>query len=49
VKDHLGVFLGALVLVFAAIGVWAVMKRRRRSQIPSDAGVGLNGDGVSGE
>jgi len=30
VKDHLAAFLGGLVLIFAAIGVWAVMKRRRR-------------------
>jgi membrane protein YqaA with SNARE-associated domain len=30
VKDHLAAFLSGLVLIFAAIGVWAVLKRRRR-------------------
>jgi membrane protein YqaA with SNARE-associated domain len=29
VRDHLALFLAGLVLVFAAIGVWAVIKRRR--------------------
>ena len=31
VRNHLGIFLGALVLAFAAIGVWAVVKRRSKS------------------
>ena len=30
VKDHLAAFLSGLVLVFAAIAVWAVAKRRKR-------------------
>jgi len=30
IKDHLAVFLSALVLIFAAIGVWAVVKRRKK-------------------
>jgi membrane protein YqaA with SNARE-associated domain len=29
VKDHLVLFLGVLVLIFVAIGVWAVVKRRK--------------------
>jgi membrane protein YqaA with SNARE-associated domain len=36
VKDHLSVFLGVLVLIFLAIGVWAVMKHRRRASDRSD-------------
>lgn len=28
-RNHLSLFLAALVLVFAAIGLWAVLKRRR--------------------
>ncbi len=28
IHAHLGIFLGALVLIFAAIGVWALRKRR---------------------
>ena len=31
VRDHLPLFLGGLVLVFLAIGVWAVLKRRKRA------------------
>jgi len=30
VKEHLAAFLGGLVLVFAAIGFWAVARRRNR-------------------
>jgi membrane protein YqaA with SNARE-associated domain len=30
VKDHLAVFLGVLVLVFVAIGVWVVLKLRKK-------------------
>jgi hypothetical protein len=33
VKEHLAAFLSGLVLVFAAIGVWAVMKRRKRVEV----------------
>jgi len=29
VKDHLAAFLGGLVLVFAGIGLWVVLKRRK--------------------
>ena len=34
VKDHLGLFLAALVLVFAGIGIWAVLKRRKAGELP---------------
>jgi membrane protein YqaA with SNARE-associated domain len=30
IRDHLPAFLGGLVLVFLGIGVWAVVKRRKR-------------------
>ena len=30
IHDHLGIFLGALVLLFTVIGVWAMTRRRRR-------------------
>jgi membrane protein YqaA with SNARE-associated domain len=30
VKDHLAVFLGVLVLIFVAIGVWVVLKLRKK-------------------
>ncbi len=33
VKDHLGLFLAALVLVFAGIGIWAVLKRRKSGEL----------------
>lgn len=33
VKGHLGLFLAALVLIFAAIGVWAVLKRRKSGEL----------------
>ena len=33
VKDHLGLFLAALVLIFAAIGVWALLKRRKSGEL----------------
>jgi membrane protein YqaA with SNARE-associated domain len=32
IKDHLLIFLSALVLIFAAIGVWAVRKRRNNGE-----------------
>jgi membrane protein YqaA with SNARE-associated domain len=32
VKEHLAIFLSALVLVFAAIGVWAFARRRRNGE-----------------
>ena len=32
VKDHLGLFLAALVLVFAGIGIWALLKRRKSGE-----------------
>jgi membrane protein YqaA with SNARE-associated domain len=32
VKDHLAAFLSVVVLIFAAIGVWAVFKRRKKSE-----------------
>ncbi len=34
VKDHLGLFLAALVLVFAGIGIWAILKRRKAGEVP---------------
>jgi membrane protein YqaA with SNARE-associated domain len=53
VKDHLGVFLGVVVLIFASIALWAVMKRRRRGRGSNDSGIASveesGGDGVSGE
>ncbi len=33
VRGHLGLFLGALALVFAAIGVWALLKRRKPTEV----------------
>jgi membrane protein YqaA with SNARE-associated domain len=33
VKDHLVIFLGGLVLVFAGIGVWAILKRRKSGEL----------------
>lgn len=33
VREHLGLFLAVLVLVFAAIGVWAVVKRRKGGEL----------------
>ena len=33
VKGHLGLFLAALVLVFAGIGIWAVLKRRKSGEL----------------
>jgi membrane protein YqaA with SNARE-associated domain len=32
VKDHLVAFLSAVVLIFAAIGVWAVVRRRKKTE-----------------
>jgi membrane protein YqaA with SNARE-associated domain len=32
IKDHLEVFLSALVVVFAAIGAWAFLKRRKGAE-----------------
>jgi membrane protein YqaA with SNARE-associated domain len=32
IKDHLEIFLGALVLIFAAIGIWAIKKRRKNGE-----------------
>ena len=32
VRDHLAIFLSALVLVFAAIGVWAFARRRKNGE-----------------
>jgi len=32
VRDHLGLFLAGLVLVFAALGVWALLKRRKSGE-----------------
>ena len=37
VRDHLAAFLGGLVLVFLAIGVWAVLKRRKRVEVTDEA------------
>jgi membrane protein YqaA with SNARE-associated domain len=37
VRDHLALFLGGLVLVFLAIGVWAVLKRRKRVEVAGEA------------
>ena len=37
VRDHLALFLGGLVLVFLAIAVWAVLRRRKRAEIPDEA------------
>ena len=34
VKDHLVIFLSALVLIFAAIGVWIVLKLRKKPSQP---------------
>ena len=31
IKDHLTLFISALVLVFAALGAWVVLKRRKKS------------------
>ncbi len=33
VKEHLALFLGALVLVFVGIGVWVVLRRRRSGEL----------------
>lgn len=33
VRNHLGLFLGVLVLMFAAILFWAVTKRRKRGEV----------------
>jgi membrane protein YqaA with SNARE-associated domain len=32
IKDHLAIFLSALVLIFAAIGLWAVLKRQKKAE-----------------
>ena len=32
IKDHLALFLSALVLIFAAIGIWAIKKRRKNGE-----------------
>ena len=32
VRDHLGIFLGSLVMVFAAIGMWAFTRRRKNGE-----------------
>jgi membrane protein YqaA with SNARE-associated domain len=53
-KDHVGIFLGVLVLIFAAIGLWAMIKRRRQgrkddSSLVGSGGDASGGDGVSGE
>ncbi len=32
VKDHLAIFLSALVVVFVAIGIWAIRKRRKNGE-----------------
>jgi membrane protein YqaA with SNARE-associated domain len=37
VRDHLALFLGALVLVFAAIALWAVLKRRKSGEADGQA------------
>jgi len=34
VRDHLGAFLTVLVLIFAGIGLWAVLKRRKNGSQP---------------
>ncbi len=36
VKEHLALFLGILVLIFAAIGLWALLKRRKRASQPPE-------------
>jgi membrane protein YqaA with SNARE-associated domain len=36
VHDHLAIFLSVLVLVFLAIGVWVVVKMRKKSAVTSD-------------
>ena len=37
VRGHLALFLCGLALVFLAIGVWAVLKRRRRVEVVEEA------------
>jgi len=32
IKDHLVLFLSALVLIFAAIGVWVILKQRKKGE-----------------
>ena len=43
VKDHLTTFLSALVLLFVAIGIWVVLKLRRKSD-SADEGQALGGE-----
>lgn len=31
-RNHLGLFLGGLALIIAAIGLWAILKRRKRGE-----------------
>jgi uncharacterized membrane protein YdjX (TVP38/TMEM64 family) len=33
VKDHLALFLASLVLVFAGIALWAILKRRKSGEV----------------
>jgi len=37
VRDHLALFLSGLVLVFAGIALWAVLKRRKSSEADGEA------------
>ena len=43
VKDHLTLFLSALVLIFAAIGVWVVLKLRKKADL-AEAGQAVGGE-----
>jgi membrane protein YqaA with SNARE-associated domain len=48
VKNHLALFLSAVVLVFAGIALWAVLKRRKRGEVRLES-AGESPDGSSGE
>jgi hypothetical protein len=48
VKNHLALFLSAVVLVFAGIALWAVLKRRKRAEVRLES-AGESPDGSSGE
>lgn len=43
VKDHLTLFLSALVLIFAAIGVWVMLKLRKKADL-AEAGQAVGGE-----